>query len=168
MPYPESIVSPMRGELTRLGVVELTDASAVDKVFDDWKDDTFVLVVNSVCGCAAANARPAVALAMRSEPRPQNFATVFAGQDIEATKQARTHLPGVPPSSPFIAVFKQGEPVFVLERRHIEGRSASMIASDLVGAFDKYCKTDDVSVTSPDAPAAETDSSLPDSFKSIL
>lgn len=125
----------MRAELARLGVTELRDASAVEDTFSQWGDEEFVLIVNSVCGCAAANARPAVALAMRAEPRPTRWATVFAGQDLEATAKAREHLGGIPPSSPFIAVMKGGEPVYVLERKHIEGRSASMIAADLVSAF---------------------------------
>lgn len=126
----------MRAELTRLGVRELKTAADVESTFKEWENEEFVLVVNSVCGCAAANARPAVALAMRSEPRPHRWATVFAGQDLDATAKAREFLPGIPPSSPFIALMKGSDPVFVLERRHIEGRSASMIASDLVGAFD--------------------------------
>ncbi len=163
MPYPETLVTPMRAELSRLGVKELKDASAVTETFADWGDEEFVLVVNSVCGCAAANARPAVALAMRSEPRPTHWATVFAGQDLEATAKAREFLPGIAPSSPFIAVMKGGEPVFVLERRHIEGRSASMIASDLVGAFDGISSDGDGSEsTATDAQASS------DSFRSIL
>lgn len=156
MPYPESLVSPMRAELTRLGVRELRDASEVENTFKEWGDEEFVLVVNSVCGCAAANARPAVALAMQAEGRPEHWATVFAGQDLDATSKAREFLAGIPPSSPFIAVMKGGEPVFVLERKHIEGRSASMIASDLVGAFNG---------AAPGAPVAPASS---DSFRSIL
>lgn len=151
----------MRAELSRLGVVELRDASAVEKTFAEWGDEEYVLVVNSVCGCAAANARPAVALAMRSEPRPAHWATVFAGQDLEATAKAREFLPGIAPSSPFIAVMKGGEPVFVLERRDIEGRSASMIASDLVGAFDGI-------VSRPSAPSSGNGATESDSFRSIL
>lgn len=172
MPYPEALVSPMRAELTRLGVQELVDGPAVDSVFVDSGDATTLLIINSVCGCAAANARPAVALAKQTaKVQPDRYVTVFAGQDVEATERARHYLPGIPPSSPFIALFKEGEPVFALERRHIEGRSASAIAADLVNAFDTYCGTNQsdtaASQGSTESPG-KTDESLPDTFRSIL
>lgn len=161
----------MRRELTRLGVEELPDAAAVDAAFAAAEDGTMVLVVNSVCGCAAANARPAVALAMQADPQPDRYTTVFAGQDLEATARAREFLAGIPPSSPFIALLKGGDPVFVLERRHIEGRSASAIAGDLVGAFQKYCGTDATAGDGPERPdAAESgpQNGLPSTFRSIM
>ncbi|MEL6612773.1 MAG: BrxA/BrxB family bacilliredoxin, partial [Bacteroidota bacterium] len=142
MPYPEPLVRPMREELTRLGVTELTTAEQVDKAMTAASDSTMLAVVNSVCGCAAANARPAVALVRNHPNRPDRAVTVFAGQDLEATARLREHLAGIPPSSPFMALLKDGDPVFVLERRHIEGRSASAIASDLAQAFDTYCGPD--------------------------
>ncbi len=171
MPYPEEFVSPMREELTRLGVEELRDAAAVDAAFEASRSGTLLLIINSVCGCAAANARPAVALALQAPVRqPDRYVTVFAGQDLEATAQARSYLPGIPPSSPFIALFKYGEPVYVLERRHIEGRSASAIAADLVQAFEKYCGTETMPEEGPEMPEVPTYgvSSLPPTFRSIL
>jgi putative YphP/YqiW family bacilliredoxin len=129
----------MRHELTRLGVEELRTAEAVDaKLRGDAKGTTLV-VVNSVCGCAARNARPAVARALAHETRPTTLTTVFAGQDTEATARARSYFVGYPPSSPSIALFKDGKLVFMLERYQIEGRSAEDIARDLTGAFDRYC-----------------------------
>jgi len=146
MPYPEAMVQPMREELTRLGVDELTTADEVDDAFDAAADETMLLVINSVCGCAASNARPAVAMARQSGgAQPARYVTVFAGQDTEATAQAREKLPGVPPSSPFLALFKNGQPVAVIERRDIEGRSAQAIASDLIGAFEQHCPGGDAS-----------------------
>ena len=142
MPYPEALVSPMRAELTRMGVEELRDATAVDAVLNPDHEGTTLLVVNSVCGCAAANARPAVAMSSQNPVQPDHKVTVFAGQDLEATAQARSFLAGIPPSSPFMALIKDGEPVFVIERRHIEGRSAAAIANDLVYAYNKYCGED--------------------------
>ncbi len=171
MPYPEALVHPMRQELTRLGIRELTNAEEVDAVFQQADDATLLLVINSVCGCAAANARPAVALASNSAIQPEYRVTVFAGQDVEATARAREYLDGIPPSSPFIGLFKHGEPVFVLERRHIEGRSASAIAGDLVGAYNKHCGTSSGESSggpeSPDANVAQNQD-LPDTFRSIL
>lgn len=169
MPYPEELLRPMRMELTRLGVEELRDAPAVDAAFAE--DKTMLVVVNSVCGCAAANARPAVALAMQSPVLPDRFVTVFAGQDLEATARARQHLAGIPPSSPFMALVKDGEPVFLLERRHIEGRSASAIAMDLVNAYAKYCGTTATGAGSPERPQVEApafETPLPPTFRSIL
>ncbi|SHL05237.1 BrxA/BrxB family bacilliredoxin [Rhodothermus profundi] len=171
MPYPEELVQPMREELTRLGVEELRDAAAVDAAFEAAKEGTLLLVINSVCGCAAANARPAVAMALQAPvTKPDRWVTVFAGQDLEATAQARKYLAGIPPSSPFIALFKRGEPVYVLERRHIEGRSASAIAADLVQAFEKYCGTDVMPEEGPEMPEIDTygASPLPPTFRSIL
>lgn len=106
MPYPEPLVAPMRAELTRIGVQELTTVEAVDACFQEAEQGTMVLIVNSVCGCAAANARPAVSLAMQAPVQPDRYATVFAGQDLEATSKAREYMMGIPPSSPFIALFK--------------------------------------------------------------
>lgn len=172
MPYPEALVAPMRQELTRLGVEELRDASAVDAAFTDAEDGTMVLVINSVCGCAAANARPAVALARQAPVQADKFVTVFAGQDLEATAQARAYLMGVPPSSPFIALFKDGDPVYVIERRHIEGRSASAIATDLAYAMQKYCGEDAEEAGEMEQPEiAERPAAghgLPPTFRSIM
>ena len=132
----------MRAELTRLDVTELRNAKEVDAFFAEAATGTSALVINSVCGCAAANARPAVAMVKQIPVQPDRWGTVFAGQDLEATAQARVHLMGVPPSSPFIALFRDGDPVFVLERRHIEGRSAPAIATDLAEAIRKHCSAD--------------------------
>jgi len=137
--YDERLVSPMRAELTRLGVRELRTAAEVDAALKDVPGTTLV-VVNSVCGCSARNARPAVAAAIQHEPRPDNLTTVFAGQDVDATQRARSYFTGYPPSSPQIALLKDGKLVFMLERYQIEGRSADVIAADLVEAFDRFCE----------------------------
>jgi putative YphP/YqiW family bacilliredoxin len=137
MPYPEMLVHPMREELTRLGIDELRTAEQVDDALK--AEGTTLVVVNSVCGCAARNARPAVGLALTHDTRPDRATTVFAGQDIEATQQARTYFHGYPPSSPSIALLKEGELVFMLERHQIEGRDADQIAEDLASAFDRFC-----------------------------
>lgn len=129
----------MRRELTALGVEELLTPGEVDQAIGEIADKTALVVINSVCGCAAANARPAVRLAMHAPVQPDRYLAVFAGQDLEATAQMRSYLPGIPPSSPFIAIMKHGQPVFVLERRNIEGRTASAIAYDLVAAYQAYC-----------------------------
>ncbi|MEQ9104370.1 MAG: BrxA/BrxB family bacilliredoxin [Rhodothermales bacterium] len=171
MPYPEPLVAPMRAELSRVGVVELKTPEMVDDAFDKAQSGTMLLVVNSVCGCAAANARPAVTLAMQAPVQPDRYTTVFAGQDLEATARARDFLAGIPPSSPFIALIKNGEPAFVLERRNIEGRSASAIAMDLVGAFNTYCGEKSAaapSVGTADAEQPERGDDLPGTFRSIL
>jgi putative YphP/YqiW family bacilliredoxin len=136
--YDERFVTPMRQELTRLGVEEMRTASEVDARLKDAHGTTLV-VVNSVCGCAARNARPAVASALRHSAKPDHLTTVFAGQDVEATTKARSYFTGYPPSSPQIGLLKDGQLVFMLERWQIEGRSADEIAKDLVGAFDQYC-----------------------------
>ena len=138
MMYDERFVTPMRQELTRLGVEEMRTASEVDAKLKDTPGTTLV-VVNSVCGCAARNARPAVASALRHAVKPDHLTTVFAGQDIEATTKARSYFTGYPPSSPQIGLLKDGQVVFMLERWQIEGRTADEIANDLVGAFDQFC-----------------------------
>jgi putative YphP/YqiW family bacilliredoxin len=138
MMYDERFVTPMRQELTRLGVEELRTADEVDAKLKDTPGTTLV-VVNSVCGCAARNARPAVASALRHSVKPDHLTTVFAGQDVEATTKARSYFTGYPPSSPQIGLLKDGQVVFMLERWQIEGRSADEISKDLVGAFDRFC-----------------------------
>lgn len=136
--YDERFVTPMRQELTRLGVEEMRTPTEVDQKLKDAKGTTLV-VVNSVCGCAARNARPAVKAALQHEKKPEHLTTVFAGQDTDATARARSYFTGYAPSSPQIGLLKDGKLVFMLERYQIEGRSADDIAKDLVGAFDKYC-----------------------------
>ena len=138
MMYDERFVTPMRQELTRLGVEEMRSAAEVDAKLKEAPGTTLV-VVNSVCGCAARNARPAVAAALRHAVKPDHLTTVFAGQDIEATTRARSYFTGYAPSSPQIGLLKDGQLVFMLERWQIEGRSADEIAKDLVGAFDQFC-----------------------------
>ena len=137
--YDERFVTPMRQELTRLGVEELRTAAEVDAKLRDARGTTLV-VVNSVCGCAARNARPAVARALQNAVVPDARTTVFAGQDREATERARGYFVGYPPSSPQIALMKDGKVVFMLERWQIEGRPADAIADDLVEAFEEFCK----------------------------
>jgi putative YphP/YqiW family bacilliredoxin len=132
------MVTPMRQELTRLGVKELRTADEVDATLKDAKGTTLV-VVNSVCGCAARNARPAIAEAIKHSAKPDVLTTVFAGQDIEATQRARSYFTGYPPSSPQIGLMKNGKLVFILERHQIEGRTSTQIAKDLTGAFDRFC-----------------------------
>lgn len=139
MMYDERFVSPMRQELTRLGVEEMRTPSDVDAMLKDAKGTTLV-VVNSICGCAARNARPAVASALRHSVKPDHLTTVFAGQDTAAAQRARSYFTGYPPSSPSIGLLKDGQLVFMLERYQIEGRMADEIAKDLVEAFDKYCE----------------------------
>jgi putative YphP/YqiW family bacilliredoxin len=169
--YPEAFVAPMREELTRLGVEELRDVSEVERALAAARTGTTLAIVNSVCGCAAAMARPAVAIARQADAQPDRYVTVFAGQDREATERFRQHLAGIPPSSPSIFLLKDGEPVFMLERRHIQGRSASAIAADLTAAFEHYCGEDapagDGALRQPEAPEAPRDD-LPPTFRSIL
>ncbi|MDE3153382.1 MAG: BrxA/BrxB family bacilliredoxin [Gemmatimonadota bacterium] len=136
--YPEPLVAPMRAELTRIGFTELKTPEAVDQALRDTKGTTLV-VVNSVCGCSARMARPAAAIAIQHAKRPAHLATVFAGQDAEATARARSYFTGYPPSSPQIGLLKDGKLVFMLERWQIEGRPAEEIAQDLEAAFDEYC-----------------------------
>jgi putative YphP/YqiW family bacilliredoxin len=136
--YPEMMIAPMRQELTRLGVQEMRTADEVAQALGDTSEPT-LLVVNSMCGCAARNARPAIAMALQNEKKPAKLTTVFAGQDPEATAAARQHIHGYAPSSPSIALLKDGDVAFMLERHQIEGRSADAIADDLSRAFDLYC-----------------------------
>ncbi len=138
MPYDERFVAPMREELTRLGISEMRTADEVDATLKDAHGTTLV-VVNSICGCAARNARPAVAAALKKGERPDTLTTVFAGQDLEATSRARSYFTGYQPSSPQIALLRDGQIVYMLERSQIEGRSADAIANDLVAAFDEHC-----------------------------
>jgi len=138
VPYPEYLIAPMREELASLGVQELRSAEAVDKAVTQTQG-TLMVVVNSVCGCAAGKARPGIALALNHEVTPDAVATVFAGADIEATDRARQYFTGYPPSSPSVGIFKDGKLVYMMERHQIESRSAELIANDLVMAFDKHC-----------------------------
>ncbi len=138
MMYPEPMIAPMRDELTRLGVQELRTAAEVAEALGNAKG-TALVVVNSVCGCSARNARPAVATALQRDVKPEHLYTVFAGQDLEATKAARAFFTGYPPSSPSIALLKDGRIVTMLERHQIEGRTATDVANDLASAFDRHC-----------------------------
>jgi putative YphP/YqiW family bacilliredoxin len=146
MTYPEFFVAPMRQELTNLGVRELRTSAEVDAVLGrqtsqpgDQQGPTVMVIVNSVCGCAAGKARPGVALALRHTTKPDIIATVFAGADIEATERARSYFTGYAPSSPSIALLRDGKLLWMLERRNIENQSAEMIAANLTSAFDQYC-----------------------------
>jgi putative YphP/YqiW family bacilliredoxin len=136
--YPEEMVQPMREELTSIGFREMLTPQEVDSVLKN-ANGTVLVMVNSICGCAAGKARPAVALALSHQARPAVLATVFAGQDAEATDRARTYFTGYGPSSPSIALLRDGKLVFMLERCDIEGRDAHSIAEDLVSAFDRFC-----------------------------
>jgi putative YphP/YqiW family bacilliredoxin len=138
MPYDPMLVAPMREELTRLGVQELLTAGEVDDWFGE-KQGSGLLVINSVCGCAAGQARPSVALALQHANRPDRVATVFAGQDVEATTRAREHFADFPPSSPSMVLFSGGELVHFVPRHRIESRSAQDIAAELIEAFDRHC-----------------------------
>ena len=138
MQYPEIMIRPMREELTRLGVEELRTAKQVDAALANSKG-TIMVVVNSICGCAAGLARPGVALALQHEPRPDRVATVFAGGDIEATARARSYFTGYQPSSPSLALLKDGQIVYMLERSQIEGKFPQQIAEELTKAFDEHC-----------------------------
>lgn len=136
--YPAEMVAPMKAELTSVGFDELTTAADVDVALSN-ADETVLVMVNSVCGCAAANARPAVIMASKHGKTPDKLTTVFAGVDSEAVAQARKYMLPYPPSSPSIALFKGGKLVHFIERHHIEGRPAEMIAENLTGAFDEFC-----------------------------
>ena len=138
MPYPEYICAPMRQDLTSVGFQELKNEVEVDQSIPN-STGTVLLVMNSVCGCAAGTARPGIKLALKDGKIPAKLVTVFAGQDLEATSQARKYTLPYPPSSPAIALFKDGKLVHFIERHHIEGRSAEMIAENLKMAFDEYC-----------------------------
>ena len=136
--YPEEIVIPMKEELTENGFVEMLTATDVDTKLAD--EGTTLVVINSVCGCSAGTARPGVLMAVHnSSKKPDNLTTSFAGFDVDAVKKIREHLLPYPPSSPAIALFKNGQLVHFIERHNIEGRSAQMIAENLIGAFDQYC-----------------------------
>ena len=135
--YPEDIIAPMRADLTDVGILETRSA---DQVEENVKaDGTTLVVINSVCGCAAANARPAVKMATQHSKTPDRMITAFAGNDVEAVNTARAMMAPFPPSSPSIALFKDGKLVHMIERHHIEGRQADMIAANLTAAFDEFC-----------------------------
>ncbi|MDQ6651382.1 MAG: BrxA/BrxB family bacilliredoxin [Acidobacteriota bacterium] len=138
MPYSELMIRPMREELTRIGIEELRTPAEVDETLNNTKG-TVMVVVNSICGCAAGKARPGIARALQHSVRPDKVATVFAGADIEATEKARSYFTGYEPSSPSIALLKDGKLVYMLERRQIEGKDASQVASALTQAFDQHC-----------------------------
>ncbi|SHI54368.1 BrxA/BrxB family bacilliredoxin [Pseudozobellia thermophila] len=135
--YPEELVKPMREDLASAGFEELYTAEAVENAIK--KEGTTLVVVNSVCGCAAANARPAAKLSLQNAKRPDRAVTVFAGVDTEAVNAARNLMVPFPPSSPSMALFKDGELVHMIERHHIEGRPAELIAENLIGAFEEFC-----------------------------
>ena len=140
MPYSPLIVNPMKQELTSIGFQELLTPEDVDTFMSDQAGSA-MLVINSVCGCAAGQARPGVHRALKNENRPERLVTVFAGQETEATKQARSYFADIPPSSPSIALFKDGELVYFVPRHRIESRSAEEVAADLSSAFDRYFAT---------------------------
>lgn len=137
MMYPEYLVAPMRAELTNVGFEELKDAEAVKSAIES--EGTVFVMVNSVCGCAAANARPAARMAAANEKHPDKLVTVFAGMEKDAVDTARAYMLPYPPSSPSMALFKDGKLVHIIERHQIEGRPAQMIADNLIGAFEQYC-----------------------------
>jgi len=136
--YPQELVEPMKADLTSVGFKELTTAQQVDQTIDN-SQGSILVVVNSVCGCAAGNLRPGVKLSLNNASLPNQLTTVFAGVDTEATHQARKYFQPYPPSSPSIALFKDGKLVHFLERHHIEGASPEMIAENLVEAYNEYC-----------------------------
>ena len=138
MPYDPTLVQPMRDELANIGVTELIEAGDVDRFMSNREGTAFV-VVNSVCGCAAGSARPAVAIALQQDPTPQRTATVFAGQDLDATDRARSYFSEYPPSSPSFALFRDGELVHLFPRHQIEGRNPQEIAAELRDLFERYC-----------------------------
>lgn len=135
--YPEELVKPMRNDLASAGFQELYTGEAVENALK--QDGTTLIVVNSVCGCAAANARPAAKLSLQNDKKPNHITTVFAGVDTEAVNTARAAMVPFPPSSPCMALFKDGELVHMIERHHIEGRPAEMIAENLVQAYNEHC-----------------------------
>lgn len=138
MPYSEMLIKPMREDLTRLGVEETRRREEVDAAVQNTPG-TLMIIVNSVCGCAAGKARPGIALALQHSLKPDRSVTVFAGADIEATDRARGYFTGYPPSSPSIALLQNGKLVYLMERYQIEGRNAEEIARELTSAFDKFC-----------------------------
>jgi putative YphP/YqiW family bacilliredoxin len=135
--YPDMMVAPMRREVAELGAEELRTAEAVDSFLESGREGSAMIVVNSVCGCAAGSMRPGLALALEQGLKPDAFGTVFAGADLEATERAREHFTPYPPSSPAIALFNRGEVVFVLQREHIQGKPPEAIAGALLTAFEK-------------------------------
>jgi putative YphP/YqiW family bacilliredoxin len=137
MPYPDYLTAPMRQELTALGAIECRTEADVDRVMS--RPGVVMMVVNSVCGCAAGKARPGIAMALEHPNRPDTVATVFAGADLDATERAREYITGFPPSSPSIALFRDGKLLYMIERRDIEMRPAPAIADLLTMAFDKHC-----------------------------
>ena len=138
MPYPEMMIAPMREDLVRVGFSEMQPPQEVDAVLSADKGTTLV-AVNSVCGCAAAMMRPAVYMSLQGEKRPEVLTTVFAGQDLEATERTREYIVGFPPSSPSVALFKDGDLVYFMERHLIEGRNAEDIANDLRTVYEEHC-----------------------------
>lgn len=136
--YPEIMVIPMREELTRLGIQELRSGAEVDRELAG-QQGTAMVIVNSICGCAAGRMRPAVRIALGHSAKPDRIFTVFAGQDVEATERARSYFTGYPPSSPSIAIFREGELVHMLQRSDIEHRDSADIAAELKRIFDQYC-----------------------------
>ena len=138
MPYPELMIAPMREDLRRIGFKELTTRDEVDAALADEKRTT-LLVVNSMCGCAAGAARPAIQMSLPHKNKPEVLTTVFAGQDMDATERAREYITGYPPSSPAVALFRDGELVWMLERHQIQGRFPHQIAEDLKRAYDAHC-----------------------------
>jgi putative YphP/YqiW family bacilliredoxin len=139
MRYPEEFIGPMRQELTQLGVQETRTPEQVDAMLGP-NSGTVMMVINSMCGCAAGRARPGIALSLKHAVLPEKVATVFAGGDLEATARVREYLPDYPPSSPSVALFKDGKPVFMLQRHEIENRDATDIAKSLTEAFDQFCE----------------------------
>ena len=136
--YPEEICKPMRAELTSAGFEELKTIDDVDNIFKNSKN-TFLVFVNSVCGCAAGSARPGLIMSLNNDKNPEKLTTVFAGQDKEATQRAREYMLPYPPSSPSIALFKNGELVHFIERHEIEGNLKHVISENLISAYNKYC-----------------------------
>jgi putative YphP/YqiW family bacilliredoxin len=142
MPYPEILIKPMRDELTQIGVQETRSPQEVDAAVQ--QPGTVMIIVNSVCGCAAGKARPGIAMALKNRTLPDRIVTVFAGADIEATDHARGYFKGYPPSSPSVGLLRDGELVYILQRHQIEGREAPQIAGELTAAFDRYCTKEKV------------------------
>ncbi len=138
MPYPEMLVAPMRAELTNSGFTELKSAEDVVSAMSN-NNDTTLVVVNSVCGCAAGSARPGILKSLNLSKKPTKLLTVFAGQDLEAVAKVREFMVPFPPSSPAVALFKNGEIVHMVERHMIEGRTADMVADNLAAAYEQYC-----------------------------
>ena len=145
MPYPEMMIAPMREDLVRVGFSEMKTPQEVDAVLSADKGTTLV-AVNSVCGCAAAMMRPAVYMSLQGEKRPEVLTTVFAGQDLEATERTREYIVGFPPSSPSVALFKDGDLVYFMERHLIEGRNEEDIANDLRTVYEEHCGPQAVSL----------------------